>query len=107
PSPLLVGDELYMVSDQGVATCIDAKTGKVHWQERVGGATSASPLFAGGNIYFLGEDGATTIVKPEKTFTQVGKNELKARTFASPAPIEGAMFFRTEKELLRIEAESK
>ena len=107
PSPLLVGDELYLVSDQGIASCVEAKTGKVHWQERIGGAFSASPLHVAGNVYFLSEDGTTTVVKAEKTFTQVAKNELKARTFASPAPIEGAMFIRTEKELLRIEAEAK
>lgn len=104
-SPLLAGDDLYLVSDQGVATCADAKTGKVHWQERIGGNFSASPLFAAGNIYFPSEDGTTTVVKAGKAFTVVAKNELKARTFASPAPIEGAMFIRTEKELLRIEAE--
>jgi outer membrane protein assembly factor BamB len=106
-SPLLVGDELYIVSDQGVATCIEAKSGKVHWQERIGGNFSASPTLVAGNIYFVSEEGVTTVVKPGTTFTQVAKNELKAKTFASPAPIEGAMFFRTEKELLRIEAESK
>lgn len=106
-SPLLVGDELYIVSDQGIATCIEAKTGKVHWQERIGGNFSASPVFVAGNLYFLSEEGVTTVVKPGTTFTSVAKNELKAKTFASPAPIEGAMFFRTEKELLRIEAEAK
>ena len=107
PSPLLAGDELYLVSDQGIASCVDAKTGKVHWQERIGGAFSASPLLAAGNVYFQSEDGVTTVVKADKTFTPVAKNELKGRTFASPAPIEGALFLRTDKELLRIEAESK
>jgi outer membrane protein assembly factor BamB len=107
PSPLLVGSELYLVSDQGVATCVDAKTGRVHWQERIGGNYSASPLFAAGNIYFQSEDGVTFVVKADKTYTQVAKNELKGRTFASIAPIEGAFFLRTDKELLRIEAESR
>lgn len=106
PSPLLVGDELYIVSDEGVASCIDAKTGKVHWYERLGGAFSASPLEAAGRIYFLNESGVMTVVKPDKTFTVLAKSELKGRTFASPVPIEGALFLRTDSHLLRIEPES-
>ena len=105
PSPLLVGDEIYIVSDRGVATCLDARTGKEHWQERLGGNFSASPLYAAGRIYFQDEDGATTIIKPGKTFDVLAKNEVTGRTFASLAPIEGALFLRTDKHLLRIEAE--
>ena len=45
PSMLLIGDELYMVSDQGIVSCVDAKSGTVHWQERVARPTSASPLY--------------------------------------------------------------
>jgi outer membrane protein assembly factor BamB len=104
-SPLLVGDELYLVSDQGIASCVDAKTGKAHWQERIGGNYSASPVLAAGHLYFQSEDGVTTVVKPDKTFTTVGKNTLKGRTLASLAPVEGAIFLRTDKELYRIEAE--
>jgi outer membrane protein assembly factor BamB len=107
PSPLLVDDELYTVSDQGIASCLDAKTGKVNWQERLGGAYSASPLLAAGNIYFQSEDGATTIVKADKTFTKVASNQIKGKTFASLLPIEGALFLRTDTKLLRIEAEAK
>jgi outer membrane protein assembly factor BamB len=107
PSPLLVGDELYMVSDDGLAACLDAKTGKVHWEERLGGAHSASPVHAAGMIYFLSEDGATTVLKPERTFTKLAKNEVKGRTLASLAPVEGALFLRTDTQLLRIEADTK
>jgi outer membrane protein assembly factor BamB len=56
-SPLLVGEELYMVSDGGVATCLDAKTGAQHWQQRLGGGFSASPLYGDGKIYFQNEQG--------------------------------------------------
>jgi len=107
PSPLLVGDELYTVSDQGIASCLDAKTGKAHWQERLGGNYSASPVLVGDAIYFLSEDGATTIVKADKTFTKLGSNQIKGRTFASPLPTEGALFLRTDTRLLRIDAEAR
>jgi outer membrane protein assembly factor BamB len=107
PSPLLVGDELYTVNDQGIASCIDAVTGRPYWQERIGSAHSASPVQIGGLIYFQAEDGTTTIVKADKTFTKVATNQVKGKTFASPAPVDGALFLRTDTRLLRIEPEAK
>jgi outer membrane protein assembly factor BamB len=107
PSPILVGDELFMVDDRGLGTCVDAATGKVHWQERIGGNFSASPVHAAGQIYFLDENGGMTVVKADKTFMKLSKNDLKGRTLASPVPIEGALFLRTDTQLFRIEAEAK
>jgi outer membrane protein assembly factor BamB len=104
PSPLLVGDELYLVSDQGVASCLDAKTGKVYWQERVGGAYSASPLYADGRIYLQDENGTVVVLKAGRQFEPVARNALGERTLASCAAADGALFLRTEKNLYRIEA---
>jgi outer membrane protein assembly factor BamB len=105
PSLLLVGDELYMVSDLGIASCLDAKTGQVHWQERLGGQFSASPLYADGKIYFQSEDGNGTVIKAGKKFEVLAKkNAMGERTFASYAVSDGALFIRTEKHLYRIEA---
>ncbi len=103
PSPLLVGDELYLISDRGVASCLDAKTGEVHWQKRVGGAHSASPLYADGNIYFQSEEGVCTVIKPGKIFEQVAKNDLGERTLASFAVADSAIFIRTVNHLYRIQ----
>jgi outer membrane protein assembly factor BamB len=105
PSPLLVGDELYLVSDQGVATCLDAKSGKVHWTERIGGSFSASPLHGAGRIYFLDENGACTVIKPGKTYESLAKNQVGGRSLASLVPLEGALLLRTDKQLFRIEGE--
>lgn len=102
PSPLLVGDELYTISDQGVATCWNAKTGETHWQKRLGGNYSASPLFADGKIYFQTETGTTYVVKAGKSFEQVAKNEIGERTLASFAAVKGALFLRTDKALYKI-----
>jgi outer membrane protein assembly factor BamB len=102
PSPLLVGDELYLVSDKGIASCLDAKTGDRHWRERLGGNFSGSPLHAAGRIYFLDEDGVTTVIQPGKTFQKLAKNEIEGRTLASLAAIEGALFLRTDTHLFRI-----
>ena len=103
PSMLLVGDELYMASDAGLGTCVDAKTGKLHWQKRLGGkAFSASPIYADGKVWFLSEDGVGTVVKAGKTFEPVARNALGEETLASYAATDGALFIRTAKHLYRI-----
>lgn len=105
PSPLLIGDELYIVADSGTATCLDAKTGKDHWNERVGSGSSASPLYDSvkGRIYFQDEQGTCTVIAAGKEFKQLAENELEPRIFANFAPTDGALFIRTEKSLYRIE----
>jgi outer membrane protein assembly factor BamB len=103
-SPLLVGDELYMISDKGMASCLDARTGKVHWQERVGGDFSASPLYADGKIYLQSEDGTTTVLRAGKQFESLGRSSLgKERTFASYAVADGAIYLRSEGHLYRLQ----
>jgi outer membrane protein assembly factor BamB len=103
PSPVLVGDELYAVSDGGMASCLDARTGKVHWAQRLGGGFSASLLEAGGNVYFQNETGTGFVVKAGTTYELLAKNELKEKTLASYAAADGALFIRTDKHLYRIE----
>jgi outer membrane protein assembly factor BamB len=103
PSPLLVGDELYLVSDSGIASCLDARTGKVHWQERIGGSYSASPLYADGKIYCQDEEGTGVVLKAGKHFEVLARNLLGERTLASYAASDGAFFIRTEKHLYRIQ----
>jgi outer membrane protein assembly factor BamB len=102
PSPLLVGNELYTVSDGGIASCLDARTGKAHWQKRLGGAYSASPLCAAGKVYFQSEQGVGTVVAASTTFKQLAHNDLGERSLASYAAADGSLFIRTEHHLYRI-----
>ena len=102
PSPIAVGDELYVISDLGVLSCVDARTGKLHWQERVGGNHSASPIFADGRIYFLSEEGVATVIAPGKTFQKLAVNELDGATLASMAVANGSIFIRSLTHLYRI-----
>ena len=104
PSPLVVGDELYFVSDAGVATCADAKTGAVHWSERLEGNFSASPVAAEGRVYFQNESGVASVVKADKTFELLAENDLGERSLASYAVGGGALFIRTERHLWRIDS---
>jgi outer membrane protein assembly factor BamB len=103
PSPLAVGDELYFVSDAGIASCIDSRTGKLHWRERIGGNHSASPIYADGRIYFLNEDGESVVIEPGTSFRKLAVNKLDGRTLASMAVSGGSMFIRSETHLYRIE----
>ncbi|MEO7652698.1 MAG: PQQ-binding-like beta-propeller repeat protein, partial [Bryobacteraceae bacterium] len=105
PSPLIVGDELYMVSDNGIASCLDAKTGKAHWQQRLGGNFSASPLFADGRIYFLSEDGTTTVIEPGTQFKSLATNRIDGSALASLAPSNGAIFLRSDQNLYCIRSQ--
>ena len=102
PSTLLIGDELYVVSDKGILTCVDAKTGEQHYQERLGGNFSASPLFADGRIYLLDEDGKCTVIAPGKEYKVLAENQLPGRTLASISTADGAMFLRTDTALYRL-----
>jgi outer membrane protein assembly factor BamB len=102
-SPIIVGEEIYQISDNGIATCLDAKTGQQHWQERVGGDFSASPLFADGKLYFTDEHGKTTVLAPGKTYAVLAESELPGRTLASLSTADGAIFFRTDTALYRIQ----
>jgi outer membrane protein assembly factor BamB len=102
PSPLLVGEELYVVSDRGIATCLDAKSGETVWQERIGGNFSASPVFAAGRVYLLDEDGKTHVVAASRTYEKLAENSLPERTLASLAVQEGTIYLRGDKHLYRI-----
>lgn len=104
PSMLVVGEELYFVSDGGIASCVDAKTGTVHWSERLGGDFSASPVFAEGRLYFQNEAGVGFVLKAGKTFELLAKNELGERSLASCAVADGTLFIRTKSRLWRVGA---
>ena len=105
PSPIAVGNELYILSDLGVLSCGDAKTGKLRWQERIGGNYSASPVYADGRIYVLSEEGVATVIAPGTTFQKLAVNELDGATLASMAVAHGSIFIRSLTHLYRIGAE--
>jgi outer membrane protein assembly factor BamB len=102
PSPLLVGDELFIVNDGGIASCLDAKTGATHWVQRLGGAFSASPVFADGRIYFLSEEGTSTVLAPGKEFRKLATSTLDGEILASMAVSERSIFIRTNSHLYRL-----
>jgi len=99
PSLLLVGDLLFMVSDGGIASCLDARTGSVNWSERIDGEYSSSPLFADGKIYVPNQTGKTFVLEAGKSFNPIGENKLDAGCMASPAAVGDALYLRTKTHL--------
>lgn len=103
PSPLLVGADLFVTDDAGIISCFDAKDGTLRWQERLGGNFTASPILAGGKIYFASESGKVTLLEPSAAFQVAAENEVDGKLMASPVVVEGALLLRSEEALYRIE----
>jgi outer membrane protein assembly factor BamB len=102
PSPLLVDGDLYLVTDAGIVSNVDAATGAIRWQHRLGAAVSASPVFCDGHIYFLDEEGRTTVIAPAPVFQQLAVNSLDGAALASMAVASQSFFIRTATHLYRI-----
>jgi outer membrane protein assembly factor BamB len=93
---------LYMASDVGAVTAIDAATGKRLWQERVEGIFSASPVAADGKIYFVSETGETIVLKAGRQAEIIARNDVGERLIASPAISNGQIFLRSDDRLFAI-----
>ena len=102
PSPLVVGDRLFMVNDRGIATCLDARTGAAVWTRRLGGDFSSSPLYADGRIYVGNRDGDTFVIDPGAEPEIVASNHLDGRIFATPAAVGDSLYLRTDTAIYRI-----
>jgi outer membrane protein assembly factor BamB len=102
PSPIAVGAYFLVVSDEGIASCFEASTGRRTWRKRIGPHYSASLVSAGGLAYFLSDEGVATLVKPGDTFVETAKNELGEACYASPAISQGRIYLRGEQHLFAI-----
>jgi outer membrane protein assembly factor BamB len=107
PSPIVVGEILYLVNDmQSVVTAYEAKTGKLLFQGRLGTekreSFSGSPVAVDGKVFFTNDEGETFVLQAGAEFKLLRVNRLGARTLASPALVDGRWYFRTETELLAI-----
>jgi outer membrane protein assembly factor BamB len=105
PSPLLIDDSLYLISDSGVVSCLEATTGQERWHHRLGsgGKFWASPIYADGKIFAQSEDGEGIVLQPGSDYQELAKNPLHELTRASYAVSDGALFIRTEKLLRRMQ----
>ena len=102
PSPVLVDGQLYFVTDQGVATSIDALTGKVIWTKRLAGNYSSSPLYADGKIFVSSHEGKTLVIKPGPAYDEIAANSLDGKLMASPAVLDETLLLRSQSHLYRV-----
>lgn len=102
-SPIVVDGLLYSASDESFINCVDAATGQIVWNERVGGKYAASPIYGDGRLYFCSQDGMTVVIKPGRKLEILAKNTLDDGFMACPAVDGKALYLRTKANLYRVE----
>jgi len=100
---LLIGNLYFMMNDKGVASCLNAKTGKRHWQKRIGGKFWASPVYGDGKIYCFSDDGRIPVIRASDKYELLATNKLETGFNATAAIVGRALILRTKKHLYRIE----
>ncbi|MDF1860386.1 MAG: PQQ-binding-like beta-propeller repeat protein [Verrucomicrobiales bacterium] len=99
PSFVVKDGLLFLWTDSGVVTCLDAETGKVHWRERVDGDFYSSPLWIEGRLYGISKRGEVVVLAASREFAELGRVNLGEKTFATPAVSDGVMYLRTQARL--------
>jgi len=99
PSPVAHGGYFFVVSDQGYLTCLEAKTGKKLWMEKLGKRHSASILVSEGKLYVPSDEGDVYVVKAGPTFELIAKDRMGEEVYASPAVAQGQLFIRGVQHL--------
>jgi outer membrane protein assembly factor BamB len=102
PSPIVLGEHFYYAEDAGFAICLEAKTGRRVWRDRLGSKQTASPVAGDGKLYFTGESGTITVVKAGEVFEELARNNLNESVVASPAIANGKLYIRGSKHLFCI-----
>ena len=106
-SPLIVEGNIYFVSDKGIMSCLDCESGESHWQERLGGNCSSSPIIADGRIYVGNRKSEVFVIEPGDEYKLLAKNTLDSRVMATPAAVKDSLLIRTEKSLYHFQDNGK
>jgi outer membrane protein assembly factor BamB len=104
-TPILVGDLLFACSDNGILTCFDAKSGTIHYSERLGKGGqgfTASPVSDGHHLFIAGESGQVFVIPIAEKFSTAATNELGEPCMATPAVSDGTLFFRTQGKIIAV-----
>ncbi len=99
PSFVVKDGLLFLWTDSGVVTCLDAETGKVHWRERIGGNFYSSPIWIDGRLYGISKRGEIVVLSASREFEELGRVDLGEKTFATPAVADNIIYLRTQSRL--------
>ena len=102
PTSVAYGSLLFLWSDQGVVTCLDAPSGTIHWRQRVGGQYFGSPVRVADRIYCISRKGEMVVLAAADKFKPLGRIDLEEPSHATPAIADGVMYLRTESHLMAI-----
>jgi hypothetical protein len=99
---LVVGPHVFLWEDQGSVSCLELKSGKELWSERVTGPTYSSPVSDGQRIFGISRKGELVVLAAAPEFKVLGRHQLPEGTHATPAVAEGSLFLRTFSRLIRV-----
>lgn len=102
PTSVAVGDLAFLWGDGGIVTCVEASSGKVHWQERVGGNHFSSPVSADGKVYGTSTEGQVTVLAASSEYRLLGRSTVGEATHATPAIAHDRLFFRTLTHVMAV-----
>lgn len=107
PTPVACQDWVFLVSDKGIASCVDVASGKVLWRERLDGEYWASPICVAERVYAINAEGKATVFAAADKFEKLGESELGEKCHATPAVADGKLILRTVSHLLSIGGEEQ
>jgi outer membrane protein assembly factor BamB len=102
PSIIHYDGLIYMATDEGIVSAVDAATGQRVWRERIPGVYMASPVAGDGKVYFVGETGDTLVLQAGRQLKILAKNKLTGRFVASPAIAGGRIFLRADDRIVAV-----
>jgi len=105
PTSVARGELLFLWSDQGVVTCLDAPSGKIHWRERVGGRFFGSPVCVGDRLYCMSREGQMIVLAAAEKYKLLAEIDLEEPSCATPSIADGVMYLRTTGHLMAIGGE--
>lgn len=102
PTPIIVGEFLYIFTDNGTAACLRLATGELQWKERPAGAIYGSPLCVDGKLYCITKEGEVVVIRADSTYELLGINSLGDGSYSTPVMAGSGMIFRTFSKLMKL-----